>query len=108
MPSMRKRLVGLAIMAMAGACFGDGKFCVIPANDVAKEAHHTRHAELYGKYAIGYGLQVLKGVDEVQKSAGDGGGYFIGVKARPAESPIGYAVKLFGTPLLAPPRGSSY
>ena len=36
------------------------------------------------------------------------GGYFTGVHAQPAESPIGYPLKLFGQSLLNPPRGTSY
>ena len=42
------------------------------------------------------------------RRAPDGGGYFANVKASPAESPIGYALKLFGRPLLDPPRTTSY
>jgi len=44
----------------------------------------------------------------VQATAPDGGGYFIGLKAKPAESPIGYPLALLGKPLLDPPRTSSY
>jgi hypothetical protein len=93
---------------MTTACLAQSKYCVLPSNEIVKDSHHTRHAEAYGKYAVGYGLQVLKGVDAVQSSAMDGGGYFVGVKAKPPESPIGYGLKLFGTPLLAPPRTTSY
>lgn len=73
-------------------------------------AHHTQHADTFGPGAAGlpYNLAVLRGVDKVQASAPDGGGYFIGVKAKPAESPIGYPLSLFGEPLLAPPRTTSY
>jgi hypothetical protein len=38
----------------------------------------------------------------------DGGGYFIGIKAVPTESPVGYDIKLFDKPLLDPPRSTSY
>ncbi len=51
---------------------------------------------------------MLAGIDAVQKHAPDGGGYFIGVKAKPTESPIGYALSLFDKPLLDPPRTTSY
>jgi hypothetical protein len=44
----------------------------------------------------------------VQATQMDGGGYFTGVKAQPAESPIGYEIKLFGSSLIAPPRTTSY
>src|SRR5205085_6520040 len=42
------------------------------------------------------------------KTAMDGGGYFTGIKAQPTESPIGYPLTLGETPLLAPPRTTSY
>lgn len=70
--------------------------------------HHTRHAELFGKYVSGYNLHVLEGVDKVTASAPDGGGYFIGIKAQPPESPIGYDIALLGNPLLKAPRTTSY
>ena len=51
---------------------------------------------------------VLAAVNKLQAAAPDGGGYFTGVKAVPAESPIGIPLSLFGQPLLNPPRASSY
>lgn len=51
---------------------------------------------------------VLDAVDAIQASHPDGGGYFIGVHANPAESPVGFQLSLFGHSLIAPPRSSSY
>lgn len=70
--------------------------------------HHTRHDELMGRDAVGYGKQVLQGIDKVQATAMDGGGYFVGVKAVPLEAPVGYPVKLFGDQLFTPARTTSY
>jgi hypothetical protein len=71
-------------------------------------AHHFRHLELFGAEAPGYNRAVLAGVDRVQASAPDGGGYFIGIRAQPPESPVGYTLSLGGKPLLTPPRRTSY
>lgn len=76
--------------------------------DLTQGRYHTRHAEIFGKYVNGYNHYVLKGIDKVQETAPQGGGYFIGIKAVPAESPLGYPLKLFGLPILNPPRTTSY
>lgn len=81
---------------------------VLAPEDLKAGTYHARHAEIFGKYAAGYNIEVLRAVDAVQKTAMDGGGYFTGVKAVPPESPIGYPVALFGKPLLDPPRKTSY
>lgn len=70
--------------------------------------HHQRHAEVFGRYVTGYNYYVLRGIDTVQGTAPDGGDYFIGIKADPPESPIGYELRLFGGSLLKPPRTTSY
>lgn len=70
--------------------------------------HHTRHVELFGRYVRGYNRHVLEGVDKVTATAPDGGGYFIGIRAQPPESPVGYDIALFGNPLLEAPRTTSY
>lgn len=70
--------------------------------------HHTRHLALLGKRLPRINREVLAAVDRVQATAPDGGGYFIGIKAVPAESPIGYPLKLKGVPMLTPPRTTSY
>lgn len=70
--------------------------------------HHQRHLELLADSTVGYNAYVLQAIDKVQASAPEGGGYFTGVKAVPAESPIGYELQLLGAPLLTPPRTTSY
>lgn len=71
-------------------------------------AHHSRHAEAFGEWAEGFGRTVLQGVDAVQARSPEGGGYYVGRSLRPRESPVDYELRLFGFPLLAPPRSSSY
>ncbi len=85
-----------------------GEWFIIRTESLPSPAQHTRHFGLFGQYASRYGAGVLKGIDKVQSSAMDGGGYFIGIHATPTESPVGYALKLLGNPLLTPPRTSSY
>jgi len=86
----------------------DGGPYVLRADQLEAGAHHTKHAELFGRGVDGFNLLVLRAVDKVQASAPDGGGYFIGVKANPPESPIGYELKLWDHSLLKPPRTTSY
>ena len=86
----------------------NGEWFLLNKNDLAAGAHHTRHAEIFGKYVQGYNDYALQAIDKVQATAMDGGGYFIGIKAVPTESPIGYKLKLFDRPLLEPPRTTSY
>ena len=71
-------------------------------------AQYTKHFETFSKDAPAYNAAVLNAIDKVQATAMDGGGYFVGVHAVPAESPIGYPLSLFGKPLLVPPRTTSY
>ncbi len=86
----------------------NGEWFILKKEDLAGGTHHTRHAEIFGKYVTGYNAWVLQAIDKVQATALDGGGYFTGIKAVPTESPVGYALTLFGKPLLAPPRTTSY
>ncbi|MCA9741699.1 MAG: hypothetical protein H6695_06165 [Deferribacteres bacterium] len=86
----------------------NGEWFFLQKEDLAAGTHHTRHAEIFGTYVDGYNDLVLRGIDKVQQSAMDGGGYFIGLKADPPESPVGYPLQLFGKPLLEPPRSTSY
>lgn len=86
----------------------DGTLYVLTSDQLSAGAHHTRHAELFSRGIDGYNVAVLRGIDKAQSTAPDGGGYFIGIKANPPESPIGYGLSLFGRPLLAPPRTTSY
>ncbi|MBT9589054.1 hypothetical protein IV102_37315 [bacterium] len=69
---------------------------------------HSSHLQRFGTAACGYNPFVLQAIDEVQRTAPDGGGYFTGIKAEPAESPLGYPLRLFGLGLLEPPRTTSY
>lgn len=76
---------------------------------LAAGPYHTRHAELLTTPGLpSANRAVLAAVDTVQSHAMDGGGYFTGVKAVPAECPIGYALTLKGNPMLAPARTTSY
>lgn len=86
----------------------DGNWLFLKDNDIAKDVHNLDHYKNYSKYAKGYNLDVLKAVDSVQAHAMDGGGYFIGIHAKPTESPVGYNLKLFGNSLINPPRTTSY
>ena len=86
----------------------DGTPYLLAADQLTAGAHHTRHAEVFSRGVEGINVLVLRAIDRVQATAPDGGGYFIGVKAQPAESPIGYALALDGKPLLNPPRKTSY
>jgi hypothetical protein len=99
--------IGLA-QAHPTATTDDGKPYILTAEQAAAPAHHVRHAELFSRDVNGINLLVMKAIDKVQATAMDGGGYFTGVHAQPAESPIGYELKLFGHSLLAPPRTTSY
>jgi hypothetical protein len=100
--------IAIAAQPILTATTDDGKPYILTAQQAATPAHHVRHAELFSRGVDGINLQVLKAVDKVQATAMDGGGYFTGVHATPAESPIGYELKLFGRPLLSPPRTTSY
>ena len=70
--------------------------------------YHLQHERVFADQTSEFNRTVLASVDKLQATAPDGGGYFTGVKAVPAESPIGVPVSLFGHPLLSPPRRSSY
>jgi hypothetical protein len=105
---MTRRLLTAAVMLALCGASSESKWCIVPAAALESGPHHTRHAELYGAYAPAFNLNVLKACDIVQATAMDGGGYFVGVKANPPESPIGYDLKLFGKPMLAAPRKTSY
>jgi len=62
----------------------------------------------FGKYVNGYNSYILQAIDNIQSRFPDGGGYFIGIKAVPTESPIGYDLSLLGKKLLDAPRKTSY
>ena len=70
--------------------------------------YHISHLRKFGFGVPEANRAVLRGVDIVQSREPEGGGYFIGVKADPPESPIGYQVTFRDRPLLNPPRSTSY
>lgn len=86
----------------------DGKRLILTDPDLNAGIYHTRHAEIFGKYIDGYNLKILEGIDIVQATATDGGGYFASIKAIPPEAPIGYPLKLFNKVLFEPERSTSY
>ncbi len=86
----------------------DGSWFVLSAEQLPHATKHTDHLAHFGPRVDGYNRYVLAGIDVAQNSAMDGGGYFTGITAEPAESPIGYALNLLGTELLEPPRTTSY
>lgn len=81
---------------------------LLSSDDLVNGEHHSLHAETFGKYTSGFNLDVLSGIDKVQSTATEGGGYFIGIKADPPESPVGYNLKLDDNELLNPARKTSY
>lgn len=95
-------------ISMSGATTDNGIWFILPASETVLGAHHLRHADVFGKYVTGYNRAILEALDKVQATQPGGGGYFTGVKAVPAESPIGYEIKLLGHSLISPPRSTSY
>ena len=65
-------------------------------------SHNLQHEVAFGKHTGEINRAVLASVDKLQATAPEGGGYFAGVKAVPAESPIGIPLTLFGKPILNP------
>jgi hypothetical protein len=86
----------------------DGTRLILEDSELEAGTHHTRHIEIFGKFTNGYNLKILEGIDVVQNTATDGGGYFANVKADPPEAPIGYPLKLFNEVLFEPQRSTSY
>lgn len=80
----------------------------LPSADLQAGAHHTRHAEIFGKYVQGINHAILQGIDIVQGHALDGGTYFVGKDSIPTESPVYYDLALFGQLLIRAPRRASY
>lgn len=85
-----------------------GENIFLDSTELRYGVQHTHHSEVYGKYAVGYNKYILEAIDSIQAKFPDGGGYFIGLKANPPESPIGYNLSLLGQPLLEAPRTTSY
>lgn len=85
-----------------------GNWLMLTYADLSEGTHHQKHHDKFKKYAVGFNDKILVGIDEVQASAIDGGGYFVGIKANPPESPIGYNLKLFQQELVNLERKTSY
>ncbi|MBN2279793.1 MAG: hypothetical protein JXQ65_04365 [Candidatus Marinimicrobia bacterium] len=86
----------------------DKSYFILKKSELSQEPYHTQHHRIFSKYAEGWNPYVLKGIDIVQATAMDGGGYFVGITANPPESPIGYDLKLLGRELIKAPRTTSY
>lgn len=99
---------GVPAQPLSRASTNDGSWFFLDSADIPSTPYHVRHDAVYGKYVGGYNREVLRAIDVVQGHAMDGGGYFIGIHATPTESPVGYALRLFGNALLDPPRTTSY
>ena len=80
----------------------------VSASQRAQDSHNCQHFLNYGADAPNYNEFVLRGIDKVMGTAPNGGGYFVGLKAQPPESPLGYELKLGTYSLLTPPRPTSY
>lgn len=99
---------GQATPPAAGPTTDDGSWYVLTPDQLPPATQNTTHLARFGDSVDGYNRYVLRAIDKAQATAMDGGGYFIGIKADPPESPMGYALSLMGKPLLDPPRHSSY
>jgi hypothetical protein len=97
----------MVITALATVILGSQPYFA-PEPLLSQDSHHTLHFKLLLTNIPKYNQMVLMAVDLVQDHAANGGGYFVGLKATPPESPIGYPVSLFDQELLKPPRTSSY
>jgi len=84
------------------------KYFKLNKEEVSLGAHHLKHSETFSKYSVGYNKAVLKGIDIVQETAPEGGGYFADIKAIPLEAPIGYNIKIFDKELFNTSRKTSY
>lgn len=95
-------------LALAATLTTLDRWFVLPPESTKLPAHHVLHETTFGKGVPILNRMVLAAVDKVQATQPDGGGYFIGITATPAESPIGYPLAFLGTKLLDPPRTTSY
>ncbi|HPN36817.1 MAG TPA: hypothetical protein PL041_00350 [Melioribacteraceae bacterium] len=96
------------IFRFVGIFAQSNNYLFLTDEDLKYGMHNVKHYETFSKYCTGYNLDVLKAIDIVQLSDTTGGGYFVGVKANPPESPIGYNLCLLGNKLLEAPRKTSY
>lgn len=85
-----------------------GTWHILPPEILDLPAQHTKHSATFSKGIPEFNKLVLSGIDRAQAHAMLGGGYFIGVKANPPESPIGYPLSLGKAKLIVPPRTTSF
>lgn len=103
-----RTIASRAAVAAAGAAARPEVDTLLTAADMAARGsdplHHANHFAVFDKYTgdADFNGYVLQAIDKVQATAPGGGGYFANNKADPPESPIGYALKLFGQALFAP------
>jgi hypothetical protein len=102
------QLLTILILTISCSSKAQNDWLILKDSDLSEGTFHQNHFEIFSKYTSGYNLDVLKGIDKVQSSAMDGGGYFVGIKADPPEAPIGYDLKLFGKDLFDLERTTSY
>jgi len=79
-----------------------------PPSAVSEPVQNEDHFQNFARFAPDYNWAILKSVDLVQSKEPNGGGYFIGIHAIPAETPVGYPLTLLSKPLINPPRSTSY
>jgi len=83
------------------------KFLFINPDDLKIDSSFS-YKKFGEKYITGYNSFILEAIDKIQAKFPDGGGYFTGIKAIPAESPIGYDLHLLGKEIIKAPRTTSY
>ncbi len=81
---------------------------LLPDTATKLPIHNQLHFATFGADIPPINRMVLQAVDKVQATQPNGGGYFIGLTAVPAESPIGYPLAFLNQNLLDPPRTTSY
>ncbi|MCE1187575.1 MAG: hypothetical protein LWX56_00410 [Ignavibacteria bacterium] len=101
-------LITLLFTAAVNMPAKGSRYPLLPKSVLKNDVHNTLHKTTFSKFTSGFNKTVLEAIDTVQAHAMDGGTYFIGVSAKPAESPVNYELKLGGKSLLTPPRSSSY
>ncbi len=81
---------------------------MLNSDQASLPAKHFNHHKLYSEGAAGEGAWVLRGIDEAQKRAPKNDDWWVGVKAVPLESPVGFELSLWGKTLFKPERETSF
>lgn len=89
---MTGALLGLVVVGQAKA----SPLFMLNSAQASLPVKHSRHYEMFGQHASGEGKWVLKGIDEAQKRAPKKDDWWVGVKALPLESPVGFELSLWG------------